>query len=84
MEIQHEDKKDRGRFHTSDGLGEIVYRWSGDKEVVIEHTEVDSSLQGQGVGKKLVEAVLSWAQSKDLSVTPICTYAAAVINRMKK
>ena len=84
MEIQQEDNQTKGRFYTEDGRAEITYSWSGTEEIVIHHTEVDDSLQGQGIGKKLVLAVLDWAKAKNLKVVPMCSYASSVISRMNK
>ena len=43
------------------------------------HTEVPQSLEGQGVGSKLVSAVLRFAQENKLSVVPLCPFVAQYV-----
>ena len=49
------------KFYVNDADGkqvaEIVFVPTGEHLSIIEHTDVDPSLKGQGVGKKLVEVV---------------------------
>ena len=47
----------------------------------IEYVEVDPQLRGTGVGRKLVEAAVSWAKETNQKVVPICSYARMVIQR---
>jgi uncharacterized protein len=45
--------------------------------VLIDHTEVDAALSGEGAGRRLVEAAVGWARLTDTKITPICPFAAA-------
>ena len=57
MVIQHEFDGKKGSFYVMKGdqrIAEMVYVMAGDAKMIIEHTEVDESLKGQGVGKKLL------------------------------
>ena len=48
-------------------------------KVVIKHTEVDSSLEGQGIGKGLLQEVANFAREKDFKILPICPFAKNVM-----
>ncbi|UTH13918.1 GNAT family N-acetyltransferase [Macrococcus equipercicus] len=47
--------------------------------VVIDHTEVDGNLKGQGVAKELVAAGVKEAREKNLKIIPECPYAKKVL-----
>ena len=62
---------------------ELVYSMSGSK-MIIEHTEVDDSLGGQGVGKQLVFTAVEYARSHNLKIVPMCPFAKAVLDKTKE
>ena len=85
--IVHNDKvRPRGFFYEIDGvkLGEMVYHMKDASTMVIEHTEVDDSLQGQGIGKKLLAHLVDFVRENNIKVIPECTYANATLKRMKE
>ena len=45
------------------------------------HTGVPSSLRGQGVAARLVEAALAHARAQGLKVRPSCSYVASYMRR---
>jgi hypothetical protein len=58
----------------------VVYERAGDLLRLI-HTEVPQSLEGKGVGSKLVSAVLRFAQENNLSVVPLCPFVTQYVKR---
>lgn len=34
--------------------GEMAYTWAGDSMLIIDHTDVNERIRGQGVGRKLL------------------------------
>jgi predicted GNAT family acetyltransferase len=48
--------------------------------IVLVHTEVDDSFEGQGVGGRLAEAALDDARARGLSVSPMCPFIASFID----
>ena len=44
-------------------------RWS------ITHTEVDPAYGGQGIARRLIEAVITEARSRGKKIAPLCSYA---------
>jgi len=55
---------------------------AGEDKMIIEHTEVDDSLQGQGVGKKLQAELVAWVRAHGIHVLPLCPFAKATFARM--
>jgi predicted GNAT family acetyltransferase len=42
---------------------------------IIDHTEVDDSLKGQGIGKKLLIKIVEEARDNKVEILPLCPYA---------
>jgi predicted GNAT family acetyltransferase len=84
VNISHHPESDaRGTFDLeSEGnrIGFLSYSVD-DETVVIDYVQVDPSLRGKGMGEKLVAAAVDWARATKRKVTPICSYARAVMRR---
>lgn len=84
MKIQQQDNDKKGEFfYEVDGskLGLMTYSHAGNDKIIIDHTEVDESLKGQGVGYKLVEASVDYARENNLKIMPLCPFANAVFKK---
>ena len=46
-----------------------------DERWVITHTEVDPAYGGQGIARKLIEALIEAARSSGAKIVPVCSYA---------
>ena len=85
MTVRREQKGHRGAFYI-DGeggrLAELTFSAAPDGQLVIlEHTEVDESLRGQGIARRLVEAAVIWAREEHIKLVPVCPFAKAVFER---
>ncbi len=60
-------------------LAVIVVSGDRSKNLVIEHTEVDPSLRGEGRGRELVMLVVEEARRTGAQIVPRCPYAAKVL-----
>jgi len=70
------DKK--GKFYIEkDGeiKAEMHYTKAGEKRLIIDHTEVDGDLRGQGAGKKMLLELVKYARENDFLIRPMCKYA---------
>jgi predicted GNAT family acetyltransferase len=86
MVIQHKQLQNKGMFYVGqDGaiLAEMVYSTAPNK-MIIEHTEVDDSLAGKGVGKQLVETAVEYARSHNIRIVPLCPFAKSVFEKVKE
>jgi len=82
--IAHEEVDHRGAFvYTVDGrrLGEMTYSRVNDSLVIIDHTEVDPSLSGQGIGRRLLDAAVAWAREHGTKFMATCPFALAQFKR---
>jgi predicted GNAT family acetyltransferase len=83
-EIRHDESPDRGAFYIErDGqrIAEQAYRRRGPNHVVIVHTEVDPSLRGQGVARRLLDTLVGWARATGTKVSATCPYAKREFER---
>jgi predicted GNAT family acetyltransferase len=61
-------------------LGHMRYRREG-SVVVIEHTEVDSTLRGQQGGRRFFDAMVEWARKRGLRVRSECPFTTSMFKR---
>jgi predicted GNAT family acetyltransferase len=83
MLIQHKQIGNKGMFFVGqDGaiLAEMVYSMSSPNKMIIEHTEVDESLSGKGVGKQLVETAVLYARNHGIKIVALCPFAKGVLD----
>ncbi len=84
-DVQRSEENHKGAFFLEDAgkrVAEMTYSRAYDGTlVIIDHTEVDPSLRGQGIPTKLVAAAVQWARAEKIRVVPLCPFAKAVIDR---
>ena len=56
------------------------YRRSGGR-LIIDHVEAPDALRGTGAAGRFMEALVAHARAKGERITPICSYAAAWLQR---
>ena len=49
--------------------------------VIIDHTDVDDRLRGQGAGRQLVKAAVEWARRENVKLMPLCPFARSVFDK---
>ena len=76
------DNQVTGRFEAGEGGGTVFadYRRTGD-QLFIDHVEAPPHLRGTGAAGALMEEILVFAQARNLSIVPICGYAAHWLSR---
>jgi uncharacterized protein len=78
--IQHQETDHRGAFYMERGgqrLAEMTYSRANATLIIIDHTEVDESLKGQGAGRQLLDALVQWARDTGTKVMATCPFALA-------
>jgi uncharacterized protein len=83
MSVQVVDAPQRRRYEAvRDGavLGFSAYERT-EELVVFTHTQVDPSLEGQGIGGALVQGVLDHVRQLGLKVLPLCPFVHGWILR---
>ena len=84
MTIQQHDDGKKGAFYIEeDGkrVAEMTFVWAGDKVFIVDHTEVDDSLEGKGIGKQFVQHAVEFAREKGLKIIPLCTFTKRMIDK---
>ncbi|MGN7761486.1 GNAT family N-acetyltransferase [Paenibacillus sp. 22594] len=70
--------KDNKRFWISDQdsmAAEMTYVTSTASLFIIDHTFVDTTYRGQGLGDLLVEAMVEYARENEIKIVPLCPFA---------
>jgi predicted GNAT family acetyltransferase len=73
----------RGAFTISEAgqtLGKMVVSTSPGR-LTAHHTEVLPEAEGKGIGKKLFEAMVTYARSNQLKVMPLCVFVLGQFRR---
>lgn len=81
------------KLKTDDSGGEFQL-WQGEEmlahmmfskpfadRIIIQHTQVDLSQKGQGLGKRLFDQMIDYAISNELSVVPRCNFTQKMFER---
>ncbi len=84
LDIQHIEQEKEGKFVYSENnevLAKITYKLRNENEMAVDHTNVDPSLGGKGVGKQLVIKVVEFARANNYKIIPICPFVKALIDK---
>lgn len=84
MQVLQETNDKRGSFYIEENgkrVGTIEYVFAGGDKFIIEHTEVDESQEGKGLGKILVQATIDYAREHNYKIIPLCPYAHAFFKK---
>ena len=84
MDVQHERTDHRGKFFIKDQDAEVAkmtYVFAGDTKFIIDHTEVEESHKGEGLGSRLVDSAVEYAREHGYKVLPLCPYAKSVFDK---
>lgn len=80
--VQHDESGGRGRFSlVAEGeKAELTYSLRGGVMAII-HTFTPPSMRGHGVASRLMRAAVGHARARGLKISPLCSYAAAWMQR---
>lgn len=60
-------------------LAEVTFKRHSDKVIILDHTYVNRSLRGRGIGKILVDRVVAYARENNLKIIPTCPFAKDIM-----
>jgi hypothetical protein len=84
MDIKQKNDSKKGMFYIEqDGkiIAEMTYVWAGTEKIIINHTEVNEILKGQGAGKQMLSKAVEFAREKRLKIIPLCPFAKSVFDK---
>jgi len=83
--IERSESGSKGRYEARveghDGVGQLTYSRLSESKIIADHTGVDESLRGMGVGKALVERLIADAHQHGFKIVPLCPYVKAQYQR---
>tara|TARA_R100000152_G_C6754431_1_gene178143 strand:+ start:863 stop:1150 length:288 start_codon:yes stop_codon:yes gene_type:complete len=77
-EIQFHSSENKGKAYMGDfnsPIAEMTFSTTQNSLWIIDHTEVNESLKGQGIGKKLLLKIVEEAREMEIEILPKCPYA---------
>lgn len=81
IDIVFEEDKHRVVAYDRDmEIGEATFS-SSEKIWIIDHTLVDESYKGQGIGQRLIEKIVGVARERKVKIIPLCPYARLQFER---
>ncbi len=83
IKIKHNPSRKRFVLQTERGKAFISYLVQ-DGVYYLNHSEVPSSLRGQGIGKELVEQTFDYIVENKIKAVAVCSYIKAVRDRNPK
>ena len=84
MLIQNKKVGNKGIFFIEiDGkiMAEMIYNMPSPDKMIVEHTEVDETLEGKNIGKQLVHHMVEYARTNNIKVIPLCPFTNSVIKK---
>ena len=82
--VEHNETGAQGAFFIQKNgqrLAEMTFSRTNATLVIIDHTDVDPSLSGQGVGRQLLDALVAWARATGTKVLPLCPFAKSQFDK---
>ena len=76
--IRHDEHAQWGAFvlaHVDERLGRMTYTIINPSLINIDHTEVNPTLEGHGIGRRLLDATVEWARETGTRVKAACPFA---------
>ena len=84
LHIKHIETDSLGEFTAwldDQQAGEMTYTRPNPDTMVINHTQTFSGFEGQGIARQMVLAAVDFARTNHRHITPLCSYALAVLTR---
>lgn len=79
-DIVHVPSQSRFELEVDGAVAVLTYE-QGEGEVSLLHTVVPPEHEGRGVGSRLAEAAVRWAQEQQLEVVPVCSFVQGWLAR---
>ena len=84
MDVKQKNDSKKGMFYIEQDekvVAEMTYVWAGTEKIIINHTEVNEILKGQGAGKQMLSKAVEFAREKGLKIIPLCPFVKSVFDK---
>lgn len=84
MTIKVEETENKGSFYLEiegEKKAEMTFSKAGTGRIIIDHTEVNDDLRGQGAGLKLAEYAVNYVREKGIKILPLCPFMKATLQK---
>jgi len=84
MTVQKQDDSKHGKYFILENDKEVAsmtFTWAGTQKFIIDHTEVDASQKGKGLGLQLLKKAVEDARTNGLKIIPLCPFANAMMKK---
>lgn len=78
--VQHNAEEKRFEVRLHGRTAELTYQLANER-IIFTHTGVPTALEGKGIGGALAKAGLTYAETHNLGVVPLCPFVKAYIQR---
>jgi predicted GNAT family acetyltransferase len=85
--LLHQEEGSKGELqlmHNENVIARMTYSKVDPQNIIVDHTSVEPTFKGQGIGKKIVEELVYWARNNGIKVLPLCTFAKATLEKQKE
>ena len=85
MEIKITEDQTKGfaiAKENEEQAGEMTYSIASANFIIIDHTEVEPSFKGKGVGKQLLYKIVEMARERDIKILALCPFANAMFKKL--
>ncbi|MGL4629174.1 GNAT family N-acetyltransferase [Cetobacterium sp.] len=85
MKIFHDENKELFYIKDEDNanktIGRMSYRKKDDHTIIIEHTLVDESYKGKGIGNLLMDEAVVFVRKNSFKIIPECSFVKFLFNK---
>lgn len=82
VDVKDNPKASRYEASVEDKICVVDYQLKS-STLTITHVGVPKELEGRGIAKRMMDFVVADAKAKKLTIVPVCSYAAAYMERRK-
>ena len=77
--VRREQGETKGRYVITfaEGEAELTYSILTPTRVIADHTGVPPALEGRGIARRLLDALLADARTEGFTIVPLCPYVNA-------
>jgi uncharacterized protein len=78
--FKNNENEKQFEFYYGGSISKLTYSISEDT-VSLNHAEVPSGIEGEGIGSKLIEKTLDYIKENNLKFIPNCVFVKAYVKR---